>query len=381
MPGTPIGTLSDAEPTRPQCRFLWTRGRVGKRPSLKRILVVRPDRIGDVLLSTPVIDALRKACPSAFMMALVAPHSEEIVDRNPFLNGFLILDKKGRHQGARGMIRLVRELKSHRFDTAIVLHGTKRVHLALALAAIPRRIGYDRKWGFLLTKRLKDVKVYGERHEAEYSLDLLRALGIPAEGGRVTMPTTHESDLRMERFLREEGVSEKDLLIAIHPGASSISKRWMSDRFAQLADRLQNEHYKVVMVSGPEDVATGEAVIRAMKRPPLDACGKTTIRELASLFKRTQLLISNDSGPVHVAVGVGTPVISIFGRSQPGLSQKRWRPLGEQDIVLQKDVGCAVCLADDCQINFECLRALSVEEVLKAAHQILSNHETSRAST
>ena len=345
---------------------------------LKRILIVRPDRIGDVLISTPVIEAVRRALPGAFLMALVAPHSQEIVDRNPYLNSFFLLDKKGKHRGFSGMLRLVGELRSYRFDTAIVLHGTKRVHVALAMAGIPNRIGYDRKWGFLLTKRLKDVKVYGEKHEAEYSLDLLLALGVPAEGGRVYMPTTQESDIRVDRFLKGKGISANDRLVAIHPGASSISKRWMSDRFAAVADRLQEWNYKVVIVSGPEDVATGRAVIQTMKQSPVDACGQTTIRELASLFKRSELLISNDSGPVHVAVGVGTPVVSIFGRSQPGLSQKRWRPLGERDIVLQKDVGCTVCLADDCQINFECLKALSVGEVIEAARRILKGpHEAS----
>lgn len=338
---------------------------------LKRILLVRPDRIGDVLLSTPAIEAARKALPEAFLAVLVGPHAREIVDLNPYVNSFFIFDKKGKHKGLRGMIRLIRQLRQFQFDTAVVLHGTRRIHLALALAGIPLRIGYDRKWGILLTKRLKDVKFYGEKHEADYSLDLLRALGLDVERGHVYMPTTYESDIRMERFLKEEGVSEKDRLIAIHPGASSPSKRWMSERFAELADRLQESHYKVVIVSGPQDVATGQTVICAMRHSPIDACGKTSVRELASLFKKVQLLISNDSGPVHVAVGVGTPVISIFGRSQPGLSKMRWGPLGKRDTALQKDVGCRVCLADDCQIYFECLWALRVEEVLEAALRML----------
>lgn len=272
---------------------------------------------------------------------------------------------------------MVKELKSQRFDTAMVLHGTRRIHLALALARIPNRIGYDRKWGIFLTKRMKDVKVFGQKHEKDYSLDLLQMLGLPIDGGEVFMPTTRESDTRMDCFLKEKGFTKGDRLVAIHPGASSVSKRWMSERFAELGDRLQAEKYQVVIVSGPEDVATGQAVICAMKQSPIDACGKTSVRELASLFKKSGLLISNDSGPVHVAVGVGTPVVSIFGRSQPGLSQKRWRPLGKRDIALQKDVGCEICLADDCEIHFECLTALSVDEVFAAAQQILSKRNAS----
>jgi len=321
------------------------------------------------------MEAARKALPQAWMTALVAPHAYEIVELNPHLNSVFVFDKKGKHKGVLGMLRLVRALRRLQFDTAIVLHGTRRIHLALFLARIPCRIGYDRKWGRLLTRRLKDVKVFGEKHEAEYSLDLLRALGLSVSLGKVYIPTTAESDLRINGFLKEQGVTEKDRLVAIHPGASSISKRWMHDRFAAVADSLQEGQYRVVVISGPEDVPTAQKMIAAMRTSPINACGKTSIRELASLFKRTKLLISNDSGPVHVAVGVGTPVVSIFGRSQPGLSKVRWRPLGERDVSLQKDVGCDVCLADDCEIDFECLRALTVEEVLEESQKILSQRE------
>ncbi len=374
MQRTSIGTFSESVPL--ACRPGQASVSIDSRDTFenvpkRRILIVRPDRIGDVLLSTPAVEALRKALPEAYLVVLVAPHAREIVELNPYLNGILVLDKKGRHRGLFGTFRLIGELRRHRFDTALVLHGTRRVHLALALARIPDRVGYDRKWGFFLTRRLKDIKVFGERHETEYSLDLVRELGLLVEAGRVTMPTTEESDRRIERLLKEKGISEKDRLVAIHPGASSLSKRWMSERFAALADRLQGAHYKVAIVTGPEDIQTGQEVIRGMTHSPVDLCGKMSIRELASFFKKSSLLISNDSGPVHVAVGVGIPVISIFGRSQPGLSRGRWRPLGERDIALQKDVGCPVCLADDCPIQFECLRALTVEEVLEAARRIL----------
>ena len=344
--------------------------------TLKRILVVRPDRIGDVLLSTPVLESLRHALPEAFIIMLIAPHGREIVELNPYLNGVLVLDKKGRHRGATGMVRLVRELRRHRFDTALVLHGTRRVHLALFLARIPRRIGYNRKWGMLLTDRLKDVKHFGEKHEAQYTLDILRSLGIPVEPPHVLLPTTPESDKKVDLFLEGQGVSRRESLVVLHPGASSPSKRWREERFAELADRLvQKRGLRVIVICGPQDVATGQSVLRAMRNKAIDACGKLSVREIGSLFKRSRLLISNDSGPVHAAVGVGTPVISLFGRSQPGLSKTRWRPLGPRDVALQKDVGCPVCLADDCDIDFECLKALSVEEVYEAAAKLLETSD------
>ena len=134
---------------------------------LKRILVVRPDRIGDVLLSTPVLEALRTELPSAFLGILVAPHAYEIVEHNPYLSRILVIDKRGFHRGLFGMLRLVRELRRYRFVVAFVLHGTRRVHLALFLAGIPFRIGYDRKWGLLLTRRLEDEKKKGEKQKSE----------------------------------------------------------------------------------------------------------------------------------------------------------------------------------------------------------------------
>ena len=343
---------------------------------LKRILVVRPDRIGDVLLSTPALSALRRALPDAFIAVLVAPHAYEIVELNPYVDRVLVIDKKGRHRGIVGMAMLVKELKREQFDMALVLHGTRRLHLALFWARIPTRIGYNRKWGFLLTRRLKDVKPHGEKHETEYSLDLLRQVGLRIQNAPVLLPTTAESDQTIDRFLKDEGVAVGETVVVLHPGASSPSKRWMAQRFAQLADRLiQKRGLRLVVICGPQDVATGRAVLQAMHSRGIDACGKLSLREVGSLLKRSCLLISNDSGPVHAAVGVGTPVISIFGRSQPGLSQNRWRPLGPRDVALQKDVGCVVCLADDCQIDFECLKALSVDEVFEAAEKLLATSD------
>jgi len=236
---TVIGTVEKPSPTS------------SPKPSPTRILLVRPDRIGDVLLSTPAVEALRKSLPEVFLVMLVAPEARDIVDGNPYLNTFLILDKKGEHRGFFGMIRLIRALREFQFDTAVVFHGTRRIHLALWLARIPERVGYDRKWGFLLTKRFKDVKVLGKKHESDYTLDLIRSLGLPVSGGKVTMPTTVESDLRMDRFLKEQGVREGDRLVAIHPGASCPSKRWPADRFADVADRLAAQpSMRVALVVG-----------------------------------------------------------------------------------------------------------------------------------
>jgi len=146
----------------------------------------------------------------------------------------------------------------------------------------------------------------------------------------------------------------------------------MPDRFAQVADRLITEQgMKVCLVAGDPDVLYAHQVAQGMRQVPVNFAGRLSVAELAALLARCRLLISNDSGPVHVAAAVGTPVVDIFGRNQRGLSPMRWGPLGQGHVILHKEVGCVTCLAHNCDIDFLCLTSLSVEEVYQAALNIL----------
>ena len=146
----------------------------------------------------------------------------------------------------------------------------------------------------------------------------------------------------------------------------------MPERFAQVSDRLIRERgVRICLVAGEADARYAHAVARAMRQDVLNLAGRLSVGELAALLRRCRLLISNDSGPVHVAAAVGIPVVAIFGRNQEGLSPLRWGPLGRGHIILHKEVGCVTCLAHRCDIGFLCLTALSVEEVYQAAVSIL----------
>ena len=340
--------------------------------SPQKILIVRTDRIGDVLLSTPVIKALRESYPDAHIAMMIGPYTKDIVDGNPYLDEVIIYDKDVRHKSWKASRLFARNLKAKRFDLAIILHPTNRVHLVTFFAGIPRRVGYDYKLGFLLTERIKHTKQFGRKHELEYNLDVVRALGIVPKDKHVYMPIKPESEKWVDETLAHYGVTSADKLLAVHPGASCISKIWPVERFAEAADRLREKYgFKVLIVGGPKDRETTHALAEAMYEPGFDLGGRTSISELASLLKRCRLFISNDSGPVHIASAVGTPVISIFGRSQAGLSPRRWGPLGLKDKFLHKEVGCMVCHAHNCKKGFKCLAKITVEDVLKAADEIL----------
>ena len=337
----------------------------------QNILLIRTDRVGDVVLTTPAIAALRADFPAAHIAMLVSPETREIVDGNPHLNEVIVDDKKGKH-GGLGFFALVSLLRSKKFDLAVVFHTKKRTNLLCFLAGIPERLGYkNNKFGFLLTKPLVDVRIEGDRHEAQYCVDVLKPLGIEASAFRPFVPLTGECRKWVAGIFDKNKISPLDVVVAVHPGASCISKRWMPERFSEVINALSGRPAKVVLVGGPENAAIASQIKSSLKVPILDLTGKTTIGQLAAVLAKCRLLISNDSGPVHVAVAVGTPVVSIFGRNQKGLSPTRWRPLGAKDIVLHEEVGCPICLAHNCVIDFECLKAVKVPQVLQAAKSLL----------
>ncbi|MFC1708801.1 glycosyltransferase family 9 protein [Candidatus Omnitrophota bacterium] len=328
-----------------------------KKLLFRRVLISRTDRLGDVLLSTPVIKNLRDNLPNAYIAMMVSESLLDLVKGNPYLDEAIGLDKRGRHKGIINSIRFAGELKKKNFDLALILHPTLRAHLILFFAGIRQRMGYNKKWGFLNNRIIKHTKQFGEKHESEYALDFLKQLGVINLDKSLFMPVYTESegwvaDLLAERKLRDNKI------VTVHCQASCPSKVWPKDYFDRLIGDIASAHKANIIYIGEKP---DEGIKEGSGR--VNLTGKTSLSQLASILKRSDLFISNDSGPVHMAVALGTPVISIFGRKQPGLGPKRWGPSGGGSVFLHKDVGCQVCLAHDCEKDFACLKAIEPREV------------------
>lgn len=352
------------------------------RPSLKpfapdrykRILVIRTDRIGDVLLSTPVLAALREACPSAYLAAMIRPYTRDILIGNPFLDEIVYFDKDAMAGNPLAFAGFILQLRRKKFDLALVLYPSQRTNLIPWLAGIPVRVGFGHKGGFLLTHPVSHEKHLGEKHEIEYNLGLLEAINIFPSGHGMYMPIRAESEQWAQDFLSRNRISAEEKLLIIHPGASCPSKIWPAQRYAAVADTLVRRYgFKVIIMSGrePLDIKTAQDVAAGMSSGAVTVLGTAPISETASLLKRATLFISSDTGPMHVAAALSVPQVAIFGRNQPGLSPKRWGPLSAFSRVLHKDVGCGVCLAHNCKRGFACLEAVSVEETVEACAQII----------
>ena len=342
---------------------------------IKRILIVRTDRIGDVVLSTPVARILRKTFPKAFIAFMTGPKTRDILVGNPHIDESIVYDKFEQHKSWWQTIRFAFRLRRRAFDLAFILHSTNRVIWVTTLAGIRHRVGYARRLGFLLTERLPYTKPEGKKHEVSYNFDLLRHVGIEGSTRKLSWTVLPSEEAAIARRLEEEGIGRGERLIAIHPDASAASKRWPAPKFIELCASLaQGGERRVILVAAEGGEGLTHQIASQLGSSVINWGGRLVLRELAALFKRCEYVISNDSGPVHVSTAVGTPVVSIFGRKLPGLGATRWGPVGERDIVLQKDPGCDPCIPDPCPIQLECLESLSVGEVLAAARTLEVRH-------
>ena len=312
----------------------------------RNILIVRTDRIGDVILTTPSIKVLRQAYPSARISILIAPLTKELVAGNPDLDEIIVDDRRGVHRGITGFWRLALSLRRKKYDLAIVYHTKKRTNCLCRAAGIPRRAGYrDEKFGFLLTDPIPDQRHWGRKHEAQYCLDVLRHLGISGNktldkstvdlAEDIYVPISADAWGWLEQFCREYHIRAEERLIAVHPGASDPAKRWPMEQFAELIEQLVKRYQaRIILVGTAQTSVVAKQIIALVKIPVLDLAGKTTVGQLAGLLKRCNLLVSNDSGPVHIAAGVKTPCVSIFTRNHPGINPQRWQPLGKKSKVV-----------------------------------------------
>ncbi|MBI4313539.1 MAG: glycosyltransferase family 9 protein [Candidatus Omnitrophica bacterium] len=329
--------------------------------------------MGDLVLSTPVLRALRGAYPGAHLALMVQPANLALVKNHPAINETISFDAKGEHRSWSGMRVLAGQLRSKKFDLALILHTTNRVVLLSWMAGIRLRVGYARKMRRMLTHALPYEKRLGQKHELDYTLDLARWLGVSADDRTLEIAWAREGKPPVEKWLQSAGIGPQDQLVLIHPGASCPSKRWPAERFSETAVRLSRQlGVRLALIAGPDQMELARHVKEMSSAPIHLAPRPFSLEELPWLLQRAQCLISNDSGPVHLSSAVKTPAVAIFGRWGGGLSPARWGPTLPGSIVLHHDVGCRPCLAHRCKIGFACLDAVTVDEVVDAASQILS---------
>jgi len=239
----------------------------------------------------------------------------------------------------------------------------------LLFSKIPRRIGYgSKRAGFLLTEKagIPDKKL----HKVEYFLNLAKAAGIETKNKNYEILISDNDTKEGEKILNDAGIKDKGF-IALNAGGNWDLKRWPAENFAELGDKIFEKLGSAIILTGAEkDIVLAENIAGLMKHRPLILCGKTTLKTLGAIFKKAICVISNDSGPMHLAVAAGTRVVAIFGPTSPELTG----PYGDgRYIVLRKDTGCKIpCYDLKCKDN-RCMKAVTAEDVLGALYEIIKH--------
>jgi len=317
----------------------------------KNILVIRTDRLGEFLLTTPAFVAIKKAFPQARLVAAVDPYLRELANRIDCLNEVITFSNRKHSLGE--ILHFASSLRKRRFDLCVIFNPSAELHLAAFLAGIPVRVGYRRKMGFLLNRTIEDRKYLEEKHEVEYNLDLLKPLAIAAADTSLSLNVGRDAADIERKFSLDAG----DNIVTIHPWTSDPLKQWPVRRFFQLAKSLSiYPGVRVVMVGRAEETLRSDELFLGHAKNAIDLCGKTSLVELAAILKRSRVLVSGDSGPVHLAASLGTKTIVLFRNDIPGKRPKRWGPWGEGHTVIAKQD-----LAD-----------ISVEEVFGKVKEVLS---------
>jgi heptosyltransferase-2 len=309
---------------------------------ISRILVIRNDRFGEFLLIIPALRALKEKYPQAQITLAVAPNVAELADTIEFVHDVIIWEN--REHSFKEMFAFARQLKGREFDMAVVFNPNQESHLVTFLGKIPIRVGYNRKWGFLLTHKMKDEKELGLKHEVEYNLDLVALVGA----------TTNDKSLALKiGDVDILGAVKGSFVIAIHPWTSDPLKQWPLENFKQLIKRFVG--LNIVVVGGREELTKNEDFFKGIHEVILNFTGRTTLIELAEVLKKVNLLVTGDSGPAHLAAAVGTPVIALFRNDLPGKTPQRWGPWGEGHVVIER----------------ESLEDITVDEVVKKVKEKL----------
>jgi lipopolysaccharide heptosyltransferase II len=350
------------------------------------ILLVRPRLIGDVILTTPIVRAVRRRFPDAHLLYAVEAPAAPVLESNPHLSELIVIRHRAGWRRIAEDALLAARLRARRVDVAVDLHGGARSGWLVWATRAPVRVGYDvsgRQWHY--THRIPRPRGYAPRHSVRNLWDLIAAWD-PALGGGpdpdadpVEMPIADDARARAGEKLAAIGIRSDDELIVVHGAAGNDFRRWPEASFAAVAAELaRDEGRRVIVLGGPADAAVVGAIVTRARRESgsgtgrIDAAIDWPLAEVRALMERAALFIGGDSGPMHVAATTDVPIVAIFGPTTPE-TWAPWRPSRVPSICVEPGaLACRPCDQRACEPgDFRCLRSTEPERVIAAARRLL----------
>ena len=329
-----------------------------------RIIVRAPNWVGDAVLCTPALTALRYRNPASVISVLAVRRVSEVFLHNPCVDEIVTLPgRKGLSYWLKAL-----ELRRKKYGLGILFPNSFSSALFFRLSGVPRVSGYRRDGrGFLLTDAIEVTEELLGSHQVDYYLNLI---GNDIGQRELVWAVSEEEKGKAKAFLRENGVSGDDVLVGIGAGATfGPAKRWPPEYFAGLADELIRKYSVRILLFGvSEEKGIASQICDSMRERPLNLVGRTNLRQLGALLSMCRLLVSNDSGVMHVGAAVKTPLVAVFGSTDPG----RTGPRGSRCRVIYKGLDCSPCFARRCpRGDYNCLQGVKMGDVLLAAEEAL----------
>ncbi len=335
---------------------------------MKNILVVNINWLGDAIFSVPVFKALKKAYPQAQLTCLCVPRVKEVLDYCPYVDKFIIYDERKKHRWPWQKLKIIGQIRAGHFDAAFVLHRSMTRALLVFLAGIPVRVGYSKtKW--LLTQAI-DFPT-GDLHRGDVYLKVVEDFGVKVDerGGELSLKLPDMKSLDVK--LAQAGVLEGEDFVVFNPGGNWDLKRWPVDLWAQLAAVVNREFkVRIVISGGAQDKHLGETILHQAGIKGIVLAGQSSLGESLALFKRARVVVSADSGPLHLAQSVGAKVIAIFGPTRPEITGPR--AVGAVQVLFH-ELGCnkTPCYLLSCKSNL-CMQAVKVSDVAQAIKEFFN---------
>lgn len=341
--------------------------------SIERVVVRGTNWVGDSVMTVPALRALRRVLPQARITLVIRPATKGIFSEADFIDDVLVYDRKN----ALSVFGQVREWKRREFELAVLFQNAFEAALIPFLAGVPLRLGYaTESRQALLTHPLPLPDWRSSKHEVFYYLYLVTALEQMLFGRSDRCESEPDASIQISasrkaealELLRTYGIGEAESVVAVCPGSiNSRAKRWPSERFAALADRLIESKRKVLLIGSKDELDVTEEVVRRMQNKPVLLTGKTSLDQITAVLDRADLIVTNDTGPAHIGAALGRPTIVIFGPTNPLTT----RPFAPEAEVLRNPPDCAPCMLRDCPIDHRCMTAIEVDEVFERSQALL----------
>lgn len=333
-----------------------------------KILLIKISSLGDVILSTSAIRATWQKFDNYKISLLVGNQSKDVLLSCPYIDELLVCDLKNRDKGIFGLWKLGVILRKKNFDVVVDFQNSRKSHILSFLSASLNRYGYDnKKLSFLLNHRIKDEKIAID--PVSHQFRILKMLDIPLEDSGLELWPSEEDSRFVDDFLNSQWLSVNQKIVGININASVrwFTKSWPLSRVIKLCEELAQRDIRVIVTGTQDDLSQADTLVNTLKNVPIiNACGKTTVNQLACLIKRCNVYISGDSAPLHIAVSMDTPFVALFGPTDPA----RHLAPAKDYILIKKDLPCSPCYKSKCKTK-KCMNLITVEEVLEAIEKLL----------